>query len=96
MNNMTAKASGLFIALGATLMISTGTADAAILAPVTDFITEILSDVQGMITVLGTLALVIGLIAMLFGQGNAWKLAIVGVVIVIAANASEIVSAMIG
>lgn len=85
----------LALALATALLISSGTANAAILDPITDLVTEIVGDLQGMVTVLGALALIVGLIMMLFGQGNAWKLAVVGVVIVIMANAQDIVSSMV-
>ena len=79
-----------------TLLCAAGAADAGVLDPVIALATDVFADVGTLISIIGGIAIVIGVIAMMFGAGNAWKIAVVGVLIVIGANAGDIVSAITG
>ena len=74
--------------------LTAGPASAAILDPVIDFFTDILADITTLISIVGAVAVIVGLIMMMFGRGNAWQVMIIGVVIVLAANAQDIVAAL--
>ena len=69
-------------------------ASAGILDPIIDFFEDVLGDVETLITIVGALAFIVGLIMMMFGQSNAWRIMVIAVVIVIAANARTIVGAL--
>ena len=77
-----------------TLIAAATPASAGILDPIISFLEDVLSDVESIITVVGALAFIIALIMMMFGQSNAWKIAVIAVVIVLAANARTIVGAL--
>lgn len=82
-----------------TLTISlmwTGTADAEILDPIISLAQDVFSDLGILVTIIGGIAIIVGVVAMMFGASNAWKVSIVGVLIVIGANAGNIVDTIVG
>jgi len=78
------------------LMASTGMASAQVLDPIISLAQSLFSDLSTLVTVVGGIAFIAGVIMMMFGQGNAWKLALVAFLIVVGVNAGDIVSSISG
>lgn len=79
-----------------TIFASTGYAAAGVLDPIINLLNDIVSDLSVLVTVIGVVAFIVAIIMMMFGQGNAWKLMVVAILIVLAANAQDIVASISG
>ena len=78
------------------LMSSTGFASAGVLDPLINLFTDALTDLTTLITIVGSIALIIAIFAMMFGVGNAWKIAVAAALLIIAVNIPGIVTTIQG
>ena len=84
------------LAISAAVVLSTMPAHAIILDPVIDFVTDILADLQTLVTIIAVVVFIISGIAAWFGAANAGRLAFLAILIAVVANAEDIVSAITG